>query len=60
MKSNKDVKTTEARWTKAQIIASSKFIHNKDVLNAVLDADTKYTVKEVETMISKYMKGGVK
>lgn len=48
------------RWSKAQIMASSKFAHQRDVLNAVLVDDQEYTVAEAEDLIDNYMKGGVK
>lgn len=48
------------RWPKAQIMASSKYQHQKDVLNALLKDGEEYTIGEVDTLISKYMEGGVK
>lgn len=47
------------RWSKVQIMASSKFAHQRDVLNAVLEDEKEYTIQEAEDLISNYMKGGV-
>lgn len=46
-------------WTKAQIMASSKYTHQRDVLQAILKDDEWYTVADVDGLIDEYMKGGV-
>lgn len=48
------------RWSKSQIMASSKFAHQRDALNSVLKDGEEYTIDEAQAMIDKYMKGGVK
>lgn len=49
-------KTIENKFTKNQILASKKLSYNKDLVNAILEEDKTYTLKEVETEIGKYLK----
>ena len=51
---------TENTFTKAQLLAAKRFAGRRDLLNALLDENKKYTVETVEQMIEKYMKGKVK
>lgn len=50
----KVTKKTENRFTKTQVLASKKFT-NKDLINAILKDDKTYTLKEVETVLNKYL-----
>jgi hypothetical protein len=50
----------ESLFSKEQLLAAKKFQDRKDIVNAILSPDEKYTVKAVEEMIEKYMKGQVK
>ena len=52
-------KKTENRFTKQQVLASKKFT-NKDLINAILEDDRMYTLKEVEKTINDYLKRKVK
>lgn len=47
-------------FTKDQIISSKKYRSNRDLLNALLDGDGKYTLEEVDKKISNFKKGKVK
>ena len=49
---------TVSKWTKAQLLMSNRYKHQKDILNAVLKDGEKYTVDQVDDKIHKYMKGG--
>ena len=51
---------TEERFSKEQIVKSKQFDRRKDIVNALLSDNEKYTIKSVEEMIKKYMKGEVK
>jgi len=53
---NKTDKTTEALYTKEQILSSKKYSHRKDVLNVVLKDNQQYTLKEVDELIDNFMK----
>ena len=53
---NKTDKTTEALYTKEQILSSKKYSHRKDVLNVVLKDNQQYTLKEVDGLIDNFMK----
>jgi hypothetical protein len=47
------------KFTKNQLVESRQYQNQKDVLNAVLDKDRSYTLKEVNALVKKYMKGKV-
>lgn len=54
------VPKAEHTFSKAQLASSQRFRDRRDIVNALLDEDKKYTVDAVEQMIEKYMKGQVK
>lgn len=49
----------ESTFTKVQLISAKRFSGRRDLLNILLDESKEYTVKAVEEMIEKYMKGKV-
>ncbi len=52
--------TPEQTYTKQAILNSKRYIKQKDLVNALLDEDKKYTLKEVDNIIKKYLKGVIK
>lgn len=52
--------TQEETYTKQAILNSKRYIKQKDLVNALLDEDKKYTLKEVDNTIRKYLKGVIK
>lgn len=54
------VEKTEPLFSKAQILASAKYRVRRDLVDALLDDGKKYTIKEVDELINKFMKGKVK
>ena len=50
----------EQTYTKQAILNSKKYVKQKDLINALLDNDKKYTLKEVDSIIEKYLKGVIK
>ncbi len=46
-------------FTKEQILASKKYSNRRDVLNAILPDDFQGTLKEVDSLLCKFMKGKV-
>ena len=50
----------ESAFTKAQLLSSKRFASRRDLLDALLKENQKYTVKAVEQIIENYMKGKVK
>lgn len=50
----------ENKFSKEQLIASSRFRDRRDILEALLVTGELYTVKAVEEKIESYMKGKVK
>ncbi len=57
--SKKEIKNTEDKFSKEQIVKSKRFRNNIDLLNAVLKENKQYTLKEVEEIIKNFMKGKV-
>lgn len=57
----KKVKETkrEPRFTKNQILAAAKYNHRRDALSAILVDGESYTIKEVNSLLEKFMKGKV-
>ena len=51
---------TEPMFSKEQILTSARFANRRDLVNALLDEKKSYTVKNVDSLIEKYMKGQVK
>lgn len=52
--------TQEAvKYSKQQLVASKRYKHRVDLVNALLDENTEYSTAEVEALIEKYMKGKV-
>ena len=47
-------------YTKEQIVSAKKYFHRKDLLNVLLDDSKLYTLKDVDALIEKFMKGKVK
>lgn len=60
MPKNKEVsKIKEIEFTKEQIVNSKKYIKYRDLLNAILKNEEKYTLKDIDKKIEKFMKGKV-
>lgn len=49
----------ESMFTKEQILASKKYANRKDVCKTVIPDDFCGTLKEVDTLVDKFMKGKV-
>jgi len=55
--------TTEANaavFTKAQLVASQRYVHRRDLIDALLEDGKTYTLNEVDALIEKFMKGKVR
>lgn len=50
----------EPKFTKKQLIDSNKYKKRKDLLTSLLNDDEQYSIKEVDDLIEKFMKGKVK
>lgn len=48
------------KFSKEQILASARFANRRDLVDALLDEDKSYTMKTVDNLVEKYMKGQVK
>ena len=47
------------KFSKEQLVKSSKYKHNRDLVSVLLDDNKKYSIDEVDILIEKYMKGKV-
>lgn len=54
------VQNLEAEFTKEQILKSKKYTEQRDLISALLENDKSYSLAEVDEMIEKFMKEGVK
>lgn len=48
------------QFSKEQILASKKYHNNRDLVDALLEKDKKYTMEQVEELVNSYKKGQVK
>ena len=55
-----EVQSVQTMFTKEQILASAKYRNRRDLVDALLDEDKSYTMKTVDNLVEKYMKGQVK
>jgi len=57
---NKKTETLgELKYSKAQLLMSNRFRHQRDIVDAVLE-DGEYTIAEAEGMVEGFLKGKVK
>ena len=55
-----EIKTTESKYSKGQLLKSKKYSNRKDLLGVLLDDKKEYSFAEVDAEIDKFMKRGVK
>ena len=61
VKDKSDVKSfEESDFTKEKLLTFERYKNRRDLLTALLDDDRRYTIKEADEAIEKFMKGGVK
>lgn len=49
--------TTEpVQFTKEQILASAMYANRRDLVDALLEKDKKYTMEQVDELVNSYMK----
>ena len=51
---------TEEKFEKSQLLKSTVFQDYKDILNVILDNDTKYTIEEAKAKIKEFKEEEVK
>ncbi len=52
----KEPEEIEVAFSKEQILKSSRYVDKRDILNALLEDDKRYRLKEVDTFISDFLK----
>lgn len=59
---NQPVQTekTKPKFSKSQLVSSDKYRNRRDLVDALLNDDEKYTMEQVDKMIENFMKGKVK
>ncbi len=50
----KEPEEIEVAFSKEQILKSSRYVDKRDILNALLEDDKRYKLKEVDTFISDF------
>ena len=55
-----ELKETTGKYSKEQILSSSKYSGTKDLLSILLDGSSEYTTDDVDAIIDKFMKGQVR
>lgn len=50
----------ESKYSKQQILKSKKYLDRQDLINALLNDNTQYSLSEVDKLINVFMKGEVK
>lgn len=53
-------KAKESKFTKRQLYNSEMFLEEKDLINALLEEDKRYSKKEVRNILDRYLKKEVK
>lgn len=48
-----------SEYTKTELLASKRYAKYKDLLNALLADDKRYSIKEADRLINNYLKKGV-
>jgi hypothetical protein len=51
---------TESQFTGEQIAVSARYSNRRDLVNALLDKNKKYTITQVDQLVDQYEKGKVK
>ena len=59
MATKKTENKKEVLFTKEQVLASKKYVDRKDVCTVVIPEDFHGTLKDVDVLIEKFMKGKV-
>lgn len=59
MKTKQEAETVEASFTLEQLLKAKRYADKKDLLNALLNENEQYTIKQVDGAIEKFLKGKV-
>nr|DAY60321.1 MAG TPA: hypothetical protein [Caudoviricetes sp.] len=50
----------DTKFTKSQLVKAKRYSEKVDLLNVLLQDGQSYTIKEVDALVEKFMKKGVK
>lgn len=59
-KERKETGMQESVFSKEQILQASRFSEHIDIIDALLENDRQYTIRQVEDIVSKFLKGKVR
>lgn len=59
-KERKEAGMQESVFSKEQILQASRFSEHIDIIDALLENDRQYTIRQVEDIVSKFLKGKVR
>lgn len=54
-----DVQSVQTEFDKQQILTSKRYRNKRDLVDALLDDNEKYTLETVDKLLDKFMKGKV-
>lgn len=60
MEIKKEINESAQRYDKEELLKADRYRQKADLIEALLEPDTGYTIKEVDTIIEKFLKGKVK
>ncbi len=58
-KKAEDVQSVQTEFDKQQILASKRYGNKRDLVDALLNDNEKYTLETVDKLLDKFMKGRV-
>lgn len=58
-KKGEDVQSVQTEFDKQQILTSKRYRNKRDLVDALLDDNEKYTLETVDKLLDKFMKGKV-
>lgn len=59
-KERKEAGMQESVFSKEQILQASRFSEHIDIIDALLENNRQYTIRQVEDIVSKFLKGKVR
>lgn len=60
MEIKKEINESAQRYDKEELLKADRYRQKADLIEALLEPDTGYTIKEVDSVIEKFLKGKVK
>ncbi len=55
-----DIQNSQIQYEKSQFLTSAKYKKSRDLVDALLEEEKKYTIEEADKLIGQFMKGKVR